>query len=162
MQTIYAHKELPKRFMDKVVVNSETGCWEWTARTDKNGYGQFRYSGKTYRSHRLAFDLTVGIPEGLHLDHLCNNPGCVNPQHLEPVSHRANVLRGEAPSAENAKKTHCKHGHELTPDNLVVKQHQPKARYCKLCDNRRSAEYYAKNKVRKKSIKKDTAIMTIE
>ena len=71
-------------------------CWEWTGSNDR-GYGMFRLDGRTVRAHRWAWETLVGpIPRGLHLDHLCRNPPCVNPDHLEPVTQPENIRRGHA------------------------------------------------------------------
>lgn len=84
------------------------------------------------------------IPEGMDLDHTCRNRGCVNPEHLEPVTTQVNTLRGIGPTAENARKTHCKHGHPLEGDNLYV---DPEGkRKCRACMERIQAERSAKFK----------------
>jgi hypothetical protein len=71
------------------------------------------------KSHRWAYEKYVGlIPEGFEPDHLCRNTLCVNPIHLEPVTHRENVTRGIGPTAINSQKQFCNRGHPLTPDNL--------------------------------------------
>ena len=101
-------------------------CWLWTAGTGGYGYGSFNPDGRrdgprrNVAAHLYAYRLLVGeVPEGLELDHLCRNKRCVNPAHLEPVTHRENVLRGTGPTAENAKKTTCVRGHDLTdPANV--------------------------------------------
>ncbi len=103
-----------------------TGCWLWMGATYIGGrggtrgshplpYGQFR----RMPAHRWAYERFVGpIPNGLQLDHLCRTTLCVNPDHLEPVTNRENVLRGTSPSAGNARKTHCNRWHPLSGDNL--------------------------------------------
>lgn len=85
-------------------------CWNWTGnKTGPEGYGRFYPGGKTgVLAHRFAYQLLTGtIPEGLVIDHLCRNRACVNPSHLEPVTHRVNTLRGEAPAAQWAKRDCC-------------------------------------------------------
>jgi hypothetical protein len=110
------HPTVADRFWSKVD-KTET-CWLWTASIDGDGYGWFRLYGRLERSHRIAYELLIGpIPDGLQLDHLCRNRGCVNPDHLEPVPLIENVMRGEGPMAVNARKTHCIHGHEFTDAN---------------------------------------------
>lgn len=103
-----------QRFWARVVMIPFHECWEWTG--PRNGqYGQLSYENGNIRAHRAAYELFVGpIPDGLSLDHLCRNTMCVNPSHLEPVTHRENVLRGISVIADNARKTHCPLGHELT------------------------------------------------
>jgi hypothetical protein len=72
------------------------------------------YDGKVRLAHRVIYEYLVGpIPDGLSIDHLCRVRHCVNPAHLEPVTHRENVLRGQAPTAVNGRKTRCKRGHEF-------------------------------------------------
>lgn len=117
---------------------SPDGCLVWTAYRDRRGYGKIAYNGGPVLVHRFAYELLVGpIPEGLELDHLCRNPSCWNPAHLEPVDHRTNVLRGVGPVVENARKTHCKHGHEFTPDNTVP---QKGGRDCRECRRLRATK----------------------
>ena len=96
-------------------------CWEWAGYRHPRGYGRFVANGKGFQAHRYAYEQVVGpIPDGMQIDHLCRNRACVNPVHLEPVSNRTNSLRGEGPTAENARKTECIRGHALTPDNVYV------------------------------------------
>lgn len=92
-------------------------CWLWTASTRK-GYGGFRAFGRIVQSHRFAYEHFRGpIPPGLTVDHLCRVKRCVNPDHLEVVTNRVNVLRGIGRSATNARKTQCKYGHAFTREN---------------------------------------------
>src|SRR4051812_32733455 len=110
---------LRKLLADRHLLNEETGCWEWQMSKTPGAYGQVWHEGRMQVAHRVYYKVCVGpIPEGLVLDHLCRNPGCVNPDHLEPVTQRVNVMRGDAVTRINATKTHCVHGHELSGDNL--------------------------------------------
>ena len=104
------NKRIPsaeERFWQKV--DKTPGCWLWTACVTGLGYGQFRvtHGAPTVYAHRWAYEAMVGpIPDELVLDHLCRTPSCVNPSHLEPVTQRINVLRGESPVAKRARQTH--------------------------------------------------------
>jgi len=114
-------------------------CWIWTGSTS-HGYGRLQAAGKVMGAHRFAYELLVGpIPEGLEPDHLCRVSACVKaiadehgPAHLEPVTHRENMLRGETIGAVNSRKTHCRRGHPFTPENT---QRYGTDRACKTCRN---------------------------
>ena len=97
-----------ERFWVKVdVYASPEGCWPWLAALDRKGYGAFYDGYRMRRAYRFGYEALVGpIPSGLELDHLCRNRGCVNPSHLEPVTHSENVRRGG-----NALKVSCPTGH---------------------------------------------------
>ena len=96
MMIEFGDERLPERFWNKVQV-AESGCWEWMAFMDHNGYGKYRVDGATRFAHRIAYlQLHGPVPEGLELDHLCRNRACVRVSHLEAVTHRENALRGSA------------------------------------------------------------------
>lgn len=136
-------------------------CWEWMGTHEHHGYGilTLKKDGKvtSASAHRMAYELMFGeVEKSLDLDHLCRNPGCVNPYHLEPVTHRENVMRGTSICAINNIKTHCIRGHPLSGDNLVQGDWRRGRRTCKICDsmnrkqpkirerrNRRHRERYA-------------------
>lgn len=120
------------RLMDKVEM-IPSGCWLWTATLSGKGYGQFRFRGKLWIAHRAAYEIFVGpIPEGATLDHLCRVRRCVNPEHLEPVSQRENLLRGDTITARHAAATHCPRGHEYNSENTYV-QPITGGRRCRTC-----------------------------
>lgn len=133
------------RFWSKVRKGPD--CWDWLAGQDGDGYGVFTIpAGRLERVHRLAYRLLVGpIPAGLTLDHLCRNRACVNPDHLEPVTNRVNVLRGVGPTARFAARTHCSRGHLLSRDNLRM---EGTVRRCRACDKERQSERPSRSKVR--------------
>jgi hypothetical protein len=117
-------------------VDKTDGCWEWRGQITTSGYGAngSRIAGEKV-AHRISYVLLVGpIPEGLQLDHLCRNRACVNPEHLEPVTARVNTMRSGAASAINARKTHCDHGHEFTPENTHMQRSGGRIyRRCRAC-----------------------------
>lgn len=129
-------KSLKVRFWEKVDVRRGSECWEWQAGRKARGYGTFDCQGKPTPAHRMAYTLTLGpIPEGLVIDHLCSNPPCVNPVHLEPVTQAENTRRGRAGAAQRARRarqTHCKNGHEFTADN-TYRDPKKNSRSCKTC-----------------------------
>ena len=86
-------------------------CWFWIGYCDRPGYGQVRWHGHRTSPHRVSYTQLIGlIPDGLELDHLCRVRNCVNPLHLEPVSHAENMRRG-TPGIHQRAKTHCPRGH---------------------------------------------------
>lgn len=133
------------RFSEKV--RTGPGCWEWTASKTENGYGHFRLDGRLVLAHRLAYEWLVGpIPVGLTLDHLCRVRHCVRPDHLEPVTNRENILRGESFSGRAcAGKTHCPAGHPYDEANTYL---DPRGwRNCRVCRCAAGAAAYRRKKL---------------
>jgi hypothetical protein len=127
-------------------VNKTDGCWLWTGTKSDKGYGIFYLNGKRARAHRLAYESIIQeVPNGFQLDHLCRNPSCVNPSHLEIVTSRENTIRGQqfrvriGQSKHGKLKQFCKHGHPLSGDNLYI---PPGGGYrsCRACRNARNAK----------------------
>ena len=134
-----------QRFHDKYVPVTESGCWLWLASVDEDGYGRFRSNGKMMKAHRFSYEFHNGtIPADRQLDHLCRVRSCVNPDHLEPVTSRTNILRGDTLAAMHAKKTHCKHGHELTPDNTYRPNENMNWRACRQCGRNRQMRFWSR------------------
>jgi HNH endonuclease len=136
------------RLRSKIRVDDH-GCWIWTGRVGTSGYGlcHVRVEGRprTAVAHRRAYELFVGpIPAGLHLDHLCRTPLCVNPGHLEPVTPQENNRRSNSPSARNARATHCVHGHPFDDDNTRISPDG--ARRCRRCEAHRVRRNYWRDK----------------
>jgi hypothetical protein len=99
----------------------QTRCWVWDKAKDRDGYGVTQIKRKNLRVHRAAYEAIVGpVPSGLVLDHLCRNRACYNPDHLEPVTNRENLMRGDTAAAKRAAQTHCKRGHEFTSANTYT------------------------------------------
>lgn len=135
-----ARKTNLERFTEKVQIN--TGCWLWVGCILKGGYGQGYWDGRKEYAHRISFQIYKGeITEGLQIDHLCRNKTCVNPDHLELVTPKENVLRcmpfrkpfNKLMSSANAKKTHCKRGHPLEGENLLMVGKDKTFRGCRAC-----------------------------
>jgi hypothetical protein len=140
-----------KRFRIKYYVDSKphkglgTPCWLWTGAKWNRGYGYFyvlcmkRADGSrlTQRmgAHKVMWEHVNGpVPKGLELDHLCREPRCVNPKHLEAVTHAENVKRGEA-GLHNPVKTHCSNGHVYDEVGFYIIKSDPRGQYrrCKRC-----------------------------
>jgi len=134
-----------QRFWSKVacVDSVSDTCWHWLAQKNKNGYGKIRIGGRWFLAHRAAWILTYGdIDPALTLDHLCRNPACVNPAHLEQVPMRINTLRGIGFAAQNARKTHCPQGHPYSETNTKLTNKRRRgtlvARACRICQQART------------------------
>jgi hypothetical protein len=107
------------------------------------------------QAHRYAYEERHGaIPPGMTLDHLCRNPSCVNPDHLEAVTHRTNVLRGNAPPAICARRTHCPQGHPYTEANTAyLKSGARRCREChRLNEQARNANLTPEQRDRKRAL----------
>jgi hypothetical protein len=117
------------RVLARVDVDDETGCWNWTGYALK-GYGQISIELGIHKlTHVVVWEHFEGpVPDGLELDHLCVNPPCCNPGHLEPVTHAENIRRGGwfvdgEPRVAVVRRaaTHCRNDHEYTPENTYIR-----------------------------------------
>ncbi len=125
---------LADRFWPKVDREADGGHWIWTGAHDHHGYGRIQRGGRAggiLKAHRVAYELVVGpIPEGLEIDHLCRVSSCVNPAHLESVTHLTNMRRGIAARAT------CRQGHPWTPENTAIVPGRG-TRLCRTCSRAR-------------------------
>lgn len=134
---------------------ADNGCWEWTGTLHKEGYGQINWkpAGKLIAfAHRVVL-AAIGepLPDGLVVDHLCRNRRCCNPDHLELVTQRENVMRSPiAPGAINARKTHCPQGHPYSSENTSAYYglggRSTWSRACKTCAAASQARSYARKR----------------
>jgi hypothetical protein len=128
----------PTRFIEKVAFGE--GCWEWQASLNQRGYGRFAIGKHFSNAHRIAYQWVHGeLPRDLQVDHLCCNPKCVRPDHMEPVTNTENRRR--------ARWTHCLHGHPLQGNNIIwTTRWYGVGRACRECVNRRQREGRARRK----------------
>lgn len=143
-----ARKPIRERLFGLSIPVTESGCWLWIGCVDRCGYGKMGTRTGETLAHRVSYvEFRGPIPEGCEIDHRCRVRGCVNPDHLEAVPHAVNVARGVRPpeNHRNARKTHCKRGHELAGANLFIEVWRGRqARKCRQCradaQRRRAAE----------------------
>jgi len=145
------------RFMSKVrVVDGYPGCplrtpcWDFVGCKTRSGYGYFDKES----SHVVSFRFFVGQErrKGEEHDHLCHNRWCCNPDHLEIVPQRVNMMRGDRLvqmklDPLSKPQTHCKHGHELTGSNIYYRKDRPGQRECHVCLTDRNKARHLKNRI---------------
>lgn len=124
---------LPEIIEARIIPEPMSGCWIWLGplRDNKEGYGGASYQGKTYRAHKLVYQLLrAEVSKGLTLDHLCRNRICCNPDHLEPTTWKINIHRGIGVAPKNLAKSHCPQGHLYDEANTY---HWNNQRFCRTC-----------------------------
>lgn len=147
---------LPKWFWNKVDKNAPGGCWNYTGLRDANGYGRILETGKHRRrtkAHRIVWESMFGRlgDRTKHVCHRCDNPSCVNPAHLFVGTSRDNQLDLVAKGKHHlASATHCKHGHEFTPENTGFDQRNGRIkRYCITCHKARGRQSWERKKAKR-------------
>jgi hypothetical protein len=152
-------RPIPKMEIKDVVrfinnIDFSKGCWNFIkGRKNKFGHCEFHFNGKSYPAHRVSYEFFTRdiIPLDYAIDHLCKNPSCVNPAHLEPVTHSENSRRGNGISSIHRRKDCCVRGHKFTPENTRLRRSRVDGsmtwRICRKCTGDYMKEYVAKKKL---------------
>ena len=131
-RNVYNKRVIPDYDPQDILTRVNYGdCWEWEGVIDHYGYGV--YGNKRHLAHRIVYKLLVNEPRAdMCLDHLCRNRRCVNPEHLEEVTHKENVLRGKTITSRNLNKVVCKNGHPFNDENTYIHPAR-QTRDCRTC-----------------------------
>ena len=140
---------LPNNF-DAKIDKLPGGCWIWTGSKTSRGYGNAYIAGQYVLMHRAAYEHYIGpIPEGYNVTHTCRNQLCLQPKHLKAVTPREKTLQYNGPTTINARKTHCKRGHEFTPENTHVTPLG--SRICRICRKQHAHNAYLRKKAARRA-----------
>lgn len=134
------------RFFNKFTIDPASGCWIWVGASNGVGYGKISVGGQGQEyAHRVSYEIHCGpIPDGMQIDHLCRNPSCVNPNHLEPVTNRENTRRGLI-SQLRPPRARCGRGHDLSVTAYRDSQGHTQ---CRECLHIRQRAYHQRKKER--------------
>lgn len=155
----------PQRFWSKVDKNGPVPayaphlgpCWLWIARLYRNGYGRFTIGGRPLLAHRWLYEQENGpIPTNLECDHLCRVRSCVRLSHIELVTRRENLLRGETVVARNTRVTHCPQGHPYDEENTYPIPSG--GRGCRACRHQHSMKYQARKRAERRRARKGSIL----
>lgn len=138
-------------------------CWLWMHLVNEGGYPIQKTHDTTIFVHRYMYEHLVGsVSEGFELDHLCRVRNCCNPGHLEPVTPRINQQRSNSFAGLNARKTHCIHGHEFTPENTYFPPKRPNRRQCRACVRERARALYWRTRSREHTMTTATLAASLQ
>lgn len=145
---VYTRRSLLERFSEKYLISTPNECWIWLGAKDSSGYGQISNNHKRVGAHRIAWEIANSrkLYDDEVIDHLCRNPSCVNPAHLEAVSMKENTARGNhllVIKEKSKNRTHCKRGHLLSEDNIAFSS---SSKSCKMCQKIKAREWKIRNK----------------
>lgn len=144
---------IQRRLIKLSVPEPNTGCHIWIGATTIAGYGIINIKKKILSAHRVSYFLNKGdIPDGLVIDHICDNKFCINPDHLQPKTQLDNLLRSNSASMVNLRKTHCNKGHEFTESNTIINKNG--SRDCKICVKAKKKRHYNNRREHILSVKK--------
>lgn len=134
---------IEQRLWKHIAPEPNSGCWLWMGSVDGRGYGMIKVNtDRTRRAHIVSYELANGpVPDGLVLDHLCRVTCCANPDHLEPVTSRENIQRGNA-GINSRSKTQCPAGHPYDDENTAVGANGHRS--CRICRKASKTRYLAK------------------
>lgn len=153
----YAKAAPLQSFWVNVRIGDPDECWPWTGSKQRKGYGTVNRFKRQWVAHRFAWEMMNGpIPEGMLVCHKCDNPPCCNPAHLFLGTNKENLMDCVAKGRHaETRKTHCKHGHAFTPDNILRFPGDVRIgrlrRECRTCDHERGVRRWSRSRTPSKT-----------